>query len=408
VRGAARGLIAIPVVVAGIFVSCAPAFAAARGPRARLTDYFSPQAIARADSYRGPAYAYLFASIVLNLVVLALLASPVAAGLRARLAGGRWWTGALAMAALVTALPAFVLLPVQVARRAHDRAFGLVTNSLGGFFADEAKGLVFAFFVSAVVAVGFVGIARALPRGWPVVAAAAGALFTFVLVFLLPVVYEPVFNRFAPVDAPTKTRIVAIADAAGVRIRDVLVADASKRTTRENAYVSGIGSTKRVVLYDTLLRKERPREVDLVVAHELSHDRHRDVLNGTILGIVGLWAGVGALWWLLRAPAVRGWARIFGPGDPKAIAFLALFVAVVSVVTLPLQNAISRRVEARADRSAIALTNDPDAAIVVEQHLAIGNVSDLHPNPLIEWMFFTHPSALERIQFALDYKAARP
>ena len=223
------------------------------------------------------------------------------------------------------------------------------------------------------------------------------------LVFLLPVVYEPLFNSFTPVDAPTKARIVALAERSGVHIEDVLVSDASKRTTRENAYVSGIGKTKRVVLYDTLLRNESPRDIDLVVAHELSHDRHHDVLTGTLVGIAGAWAGIAVLWLLFRSHLVKQ-----APGDPKALAFLALFVTVATLVTLPAQNAISRRVEARADRSAIELTDDPDAAISLEQHLAVGNIADLKPNAFITWVFFTHPPVMERIQIALDYKAAHP
>jgi len=293
---------------------------------------------------------------------------------------------------------------VPVLRRLNG--LGLATNTIGGFGSDTAKGLVFSFVVSAVVSLGFVAIARALPRAWPFVAAATGAILLFVLVFLLPVVYEPIFNHFSPADATTRARVLAIAEKSGVAVHDVFVADASKRTTRQNAYVSGLGSTKRVVLYDTLLRAETPREVDLVVAHELAHDRHHDVLNGTLLGVAGLSLGIGVLWVLLRSPWIVHAGGIDGPGDPRAIPFLAFFIAAATLITLPIANGISRGVEARADRTAIAVTDDPQGAINLEVHLAKGNLADLRPNAFVEWMFFTHPATLERIQFALEYRAS--
>ena len=134
-------------------------------------------------------------------------------------------------------------------------------------------------------------------------------MLTVGLVYLLPVVYEPLFNRFTPVEGEVRDRVLAIAQRAGVRVDDVLVADASRRTTRQNAYVSGLGATKRVVLYDTLLAKSTPEEVDLVVAHELAHVAHRDVLKSTVIGSAGAALLVLLIWRLVSWEALRGLAR---------------------------------------------------------------------------------------------------
>jgi STE24 endopeptidase len=407
---AAFSLVVPPLVAAALVRAAATAAAApASAPAARLSDFFTPEQIARADRYRGPHYAYAFAALGVSLLVLGALAfGPVARRVGAavqRLAGDRWAPAVLLLVAVVALAPSLAALPFSVAGFFHDRAFGLATASLGGFLSDFAKGVGFQVVISAVAGLASVGIARALPVRWPLVVAAAGVVFTFALVYLFPLVYEPAFNKFRPVDPVTRARVLRIADAEGIRVKDVLVADASRRTTRSNAYVSGIGPTKRVVLYDTLLATTPPDEVDLVVAHELAHVKHHDVLRGAVFGAAGLAAGVAVLWWLLRWGALLRVTGARGAGDPRIVPFLAFFIAAASLLTAPAQNAISRRIEARADRTALEVTKNPRAQIALEVRLSVANLSDLHPNAFIRWAFFTHPAPLERIQAALDYEA---
>ena len=150
---------------------------------------------------------------------------------------------------------------------------------------------------------GVVGLARAFPSWWPAVAAPAAALLVLVVGFVAPVVLEPIFNRFTPLDdVPLASALRALAMRAGVPVRDVLVADASRRTRKVNAYVSGIGATRRVVLYDTLLREVPQRELEVVVAHELGHRRARHVAKGTVLAMLGAAMGTLVIWALLPDP----------------------------------------------------------------------------------------------------------
>jgi STE24 endopeptidase len=171
-----------------------------------------------------------------------------------------------------------------------------------------------------------------------------------------------------------------------------------------NAYVSGLGATKRVVLYDTLVEKLPTREVDLVVAHEIGHVAHNDVLKGALVGSAGVIAGVGVLWWLMGRRRLLGWIGARDHADPAVLPFIAFFLAVATLVTLPIANGISRHEEAAADHAALVATNDPKAAVRLEVDLAVHDIADLQPNGFIRWMFFTHPTALERIQAAVDFQ----
>lgn len=403
-------LLALSLAAVGGLAAASLAAPRAERQRAKISDYFSEEDLSRARRYRGPRYALGFAALGVGLVTAAVLGLGVPTrGLGSwaeRLTGGRWALEALLLVLVITVAGGLATLPLSIARNLyHERAWNLSTQSLGGFLSDAGKGTGFELLVSGAVALGFYGIVRLLPRGWPFAASAFMVAITVVLIVIYPLVYEPLFNRFTPVDAGTRERIVALADRAGVKVDRVLVADASRRTTKQNAYVSGLGATKRVVLYDTLLAKSPPKEVDLVVAHELGHVVHRDVLKGTVAASLGSIAGVALVWWLLSSGRVLRFVGASAPGDPRSLPFLALVIALAALLALPLQNWYSRRIEASADRFAIAVANDPDTHVAVEVNLARDNIADLEPNPFIRWAFFTHPTTLERIQIGLDAKA---
>ena len=237
---------------------------------------------------------------------------------------------------------------------------------------------------------GLVGLARWLPSRWPLVAAPAAALVVLLVGFAAPVVLEPLFNRFAPLsDEELAGRLRALARRAGVPVRDVLVAYSSRRTRRVNAYVSGLGATRRVVLFDTLLREAEPRQVELVVAHELGHRRARHVAKGTLLGMVG--AGV---------TVVVLWAVVANPGDLRNAPLVLLVAEALELVALPLAAAVSRRWEREADRFSLEVTRDPEAFEAAHRELATGNLSDLDPPRPVYVLLFTHPTAPERIAAA--------
>lgn len=382
-----------------------PAGAQPAKERVDLRDYFTAEDFARSKRYRSPRYALAFASLGAEVAALALLG--LAWGTRrlgdlATRISGRWWLQTVVLALALTLVTAIVRLPFGIARHNHDRTWQLSTQTLGGYLGDVLRATAFNAVVAIIAALTLIGLARALPRAWPLAAAGAGAALTVALSVLWPLVYEPLFNRFTPVEPALRDRIVALGEQSGVRVGSVVVADASKRTTTQNAYVSGLGATKRVVLYDTLLDKSSPREVDLVVAHELAHVAHDDVAKGTALGAAGAAGAVLLLWLLLSRSGVRGSLGIAGASDPRAIPFIALVLTVAGLVAMPLGNWYSRRIEASADRTAVRVTRDAKTAVAVEVNLARDNIADLRPNGLIRWAFFTHPSVRERIQIAIE------
>jgi STE24 endopeptidase len=223
-----------------------------------------------------------------------------------------------------------------------------------------------------------------------------------VFVFFSPVLIDPLFNKFERLpNGPIRSEVLQLADRAGVDVGEVYRVDASRRTTGANAYVNGIGHTKRVVLYDTLLRDFPPDQVQSVVAHELGHVKHRDVPRGLLwLAIVAPAAMllVQRLTERLAPEARRG----RGAG-PAVLPAAALSIALVGfVVNIP-GNAMSRGVEASADAYSLRLENDPAAMIGLERRLAVQNLGDPDPPGWVQFVFGTHPKTVERIGFALTW-----
>ena len=193
---------------------------------------------------------------------------------------------------------------------------------------------------TSIVLVVLVGVARRWPRAWPAVAGLLLAGLVMLGSFVYPLLVEPLFNNFKSLpDGELRTQILELADEEHVHVDDVLVADASRRTTTLNAYVSGFGCSRRVVVYDNLVDDVSERQVLSVVAHELGHAKHDDVLTGSLLGAAGA---------LLRG-RLAGVLLVPGVAEPRQVPRILALVAVATLLASPVQNGISRRIETRAD-----------------------------------------------------------
>ena len=372
------------------------------------SDVFRPAELERARDYAGGQRLLGLGAIAAQGVVLVLLVvRPPRRTMRAleRAARGRKAVAtALAGGGLVLAV-SIAALPFGAA--AHERAvdFGKSTQSWGGWIEDQLKSLAIAVVFAAAGAALFAALMRRFPRHWwlPVTAAVIGLAVLFA--WLTPVVLDPVFNRYR--DLPqgrTRADVEELARRAGVDVGDVLVVDASRRTTGANAYVVGLGHTKRVVLYDTLLQRFTPEQVRVVVAHELGHVKHRDVPRGI-------------LWVVIVAPAAMlvvmlltiRWSARAGtvPGTAASLPAFGLALALVVFAGTIVSNQLSRAVEASADAYALELTGEGRAFIGMERRLARVNLSDPDPPGLYRALFATHPSVVERIGAAVAYERAR-
>lgn len=227
--------------------------------------------------------------------------------------------------------------------------------------------------------------------------------------FVAPLILEPLFLRFAPLtDRELAASLRALAERAGVPVRRILVADASRRTRKLNAYVSGLGRTRRLVLFDTLVSDADPREVQLVVAHELGHRRTHHVAKATLLGMIGEAAFVVAVWALLGWPALRTSIGASGAGDPKVMPFLPFLGSVLGLLGSPLGAALSRRWERQADAFSLELTRDLETFESTHRRLALSNLADLDPPRLLYLAWFSHPTPPERITAAQAIRIPAP
>ncbi|HXF57816.1 MAG TPA: M48 family metallopeptidase [Actinomycetota bacterium] len=365
-----------------------------------LEEVFTPEEVERARRYHRPLYAAFVANLALGLAALSALAfSPAGDALHAPVAGLPWWAETPAYAGLATVVLAAVRLPLAFWRGyVHERRWGFSTQSVRGWAWDRAKGLAVGVVLNGLLFLGLVGLVRALPGAWPAAVAPAGAAVVLVLTFLGPVVLEPLFNRFTPLaDEGLARELRELAARAGVPVREVLVSDASRRTRKENAYVSGLGRTRRVVVYDTLLRRADPAQVRLVVAHELGHRRFRHVARGTALGMLGMAGGVLVVWALLSWRPVLEAVGAAGPADPRVVPFVLLVGSVLQLLAMPLETALSRQWETAADRFSLELTGDREAFERSHRELALANLADLDPPRLLYRWAFTHPTPPERI-----------
>jgi STE24 endopeptidase len=402
------------LVLAGLVVAIA-AVAALRvpwaGPPAPRADQLAAirampaDAVARGRAFHAALRPGSYGALLLGLLVsLALGLTPLGARLVAtvaRPAGAGWVAQALLGGFAVVLVGQLAVLPLSVWRETVLRRYGLSTQNWGSWIIDMAKGYAIGAVIGAVALLGFFGLARVAPRWWWAWAALGAAVLVVLFSFVFPVLVEPVFHKFTPMpDGPLRDELIALAARDRVPVRDVLVADASRRTTAVNAYVSGFGPTRRVVVYDTLLRDAPPAEVVAVVAHELGHARDNDVVTGTVLGALGT-AGVVCAIYLLGG---WGWlltrAGVTSIGEPGAVALLVALAALAGLFAAPAQNLISRRIEARADRHALLLTDDAATIVRMDQRLALANLADVDPNRFEYLMFASHPSPVERIAAA--------
>jgi STE24 endopeptidase len=277
--------------------------------------------------------------------------------------------------------------------------FGLSTQTTPGWMTDWLKSLFIYLVLEGVTWTGLYALMRWLPRRWPIPAGALLMLFGAVLVLLEPILITPLFYEVRPLeDSALRARILALADRAQMRVEAVEVIDASAKTTTANAYFSGFGGAQRIVLYDTLLRDYTPDQLEVVLAHEMGHWYYQHVLLATLGAGAAGWLGLFGLQWLLNR--TWSWLGLSGPADIAGLPFVLAVIAIVSILTLPIENGISRLAERQADQFALATSQNPPAMIELFEQFAVQNLSQVDAPEWEKFLFYTHPSISERIGMA--------
>ncbi len=368
------------------------------------TAYFSPAQLDRADDFRSLQRVIFIGQLALSGATLAFLALRPPAAFAAFLEGlgARPLLGGAVAGATLSVVLAVVGVPLGY--WSHERAVdvGLSTQTLGPWLGDQALSAGIGAVFGAIAGVVFLSLVRRYPRRWCVPAAGAVVVIGVLATYLTPIVIDPLFNKFEPLPkGPLRSEVLRLADRAGVDVGQVYRVDASRRTTAINAYVGGIGHTKRVVIYDNLIEDYPREQVRSVIAHELGHVHSRDVPRGL------LWLAIVALpgTFLVQVLAERIAPRELEPrrgrrrAGPEALPALALSLALVSFALTAAGNGLSRRVEAHADAYALRLADEPKAFVELERSLALRNIGDPDPPAITQRLFGTHPTTLERIGF---------
>jgi STE24 endopeptidase len=282
--------------------------------------------------------------------------------------------------------------------------FGLSTQSEFGWVGDWLKSLLIGLFTGGLVWTGLYLLMRRFPRRWPVPAGAALLVLGFVFTLLAPILITPLFFKVQPLgDADLTSRILNLTERAGLKVDRVEVIDASAKTTTVNAYFTGFGDDRRIVLYDTLLSGYTPDQIEVVLAHEMGHWYYHHVFWSVLgLGVAG-WLGLFGLRWLLN----RTWPQLGlrGPADIAGLPFVLAAVAIATMLSLPFQNAISRYAERQADWFALATSQKPAAFIELFEQFAEQNLSVVDASAWEKFIFYTHPATLERIRMAERWQA---
>ena len=286
-----------------------------------------------------------------------------------------------------------------------ERRFGLTKQSSRSWFGDQLKGLLLGVLLQTPLLTAAFAVIRRRPRDWWLILAGATVPLMVVLSNLGPVLLMPLFNRFELLrDNALRSRIQALAARSGIRISDVYEMDMSRQSEKPNAFFTGLGSTKRIVLGDTLLDRFAADEVEGVVAHELGHQVHGDIWRSSGLGAG---AGFGAAWllsWLapLAVQKTKVQTGVEEIGDEAALPILALLMTAFSIAFMPILAAFSRAIERRTDRYALELTRDGEAYARAMERLAAQSLADPDPSPAEVFMLHSHPPLVDRIQAARE------
>ncbi len=377
-------------------------------PAADAPLHFSGAEIARGKAYVVERRASAVAGLLLGPAVLAVfLVFGGAVALRdacAVASGGRPWLTVSLYAGCLGVFLFILYAPLDFYRGyVLQHRLGLSVQTIGGYVLDATKGLIVAGVIAIPLAVVLYAVITRVESWWIPAALGSGALI-LVLTVLGPVVIAPLFNTFTQLpESPLRGKIVSMARESGMTVADVYVMDASRRTRGGNAYVTGLGRTKRIVLYDTLLRDMTLDEAVSVVAHELGHWNRKHLWIQISLAAASSLAGFTVAGILLRTASNREWLGITRPDDPAGLPFLLLVGMVLSLAVLPADRALSRTMERQADWSSLVIAGDSKGFIALEHRLALMNKGDITPPGWVRTILASHPPVLERIGMAEEF-----
>jgi STE24 endopeptidase len=437
------------LILAGVLIYVAlfvvTTFVPSGSARREAEKYFTEEEIDRGLRFSFQRRLLYWPSVGIHLGILTAI---VCTGFSRRLAdtfaawtGNRWFLTILLVGWFCLLVDEAVSLPFGLARLELLRAWGMTRRPIPSWLADRALGLAVTAVFQSVILIGLFVLIRYFPRVWWLLASLGGVFLGVGLAFILPIWIEPLFNTFTPLDktewAYLNAPVEALLRRGGIPSEQIFVVDASRRSSHTNAYFTGFGPTRRIVLYDTLLRNyTQPRpvtaasmvalagspgallpvvsfaeanltegryELEAILAHEMGHWQHNHIVKGLALASLGALLGLYLLARILRRVVHVG--LIYSPHDPAAVPLIWLLWTLVPWVAAPVQNAISRHFERQADQASLETVGRPDLFIQAEKRLVRDNISNVANHPVAVWLFATHPTSVEQIRMAEEWRA---
>ena len=322
------------------------------------------------------------------------------------------WVRRSLFAMVVAAAETIVAIPMSyVGGYVLEHRYGLSNQTRVAWALDQFKGMAVALPFTAIGANVVLEIIERWPKRWWAITTALALPVTALLSQLAPVLLMPIFNRFEPLkDTELATRLKTLASKSGIDVANVLQMDMSRQTNKANAFFTGMGRTRRIVLADTMLNSFSPEEIEVVVAHEIAHQAHGDLWRFVALGTI-FTAGLS---WSVNFVASRVLGKygerlhIPSLAHVTALPLLSWLLSVIAMALAPVQNMYSRRLERRADTYALELTRDPSAFESAMRRLGEINLADPNPSAFVKYTMYSHPPISERIararRFAKEMK----
>jgi STE24 endopeptidase len=342
-------------------------------------------------------------TVLLLIVFLCWKGSDTLANAAQSISPNPWIYVAIYGAAVIIATK-LLFLPLNYFGDYHlEHKFGLSNESLGAWALDEVKSLGLNLLLSIVLLDILYFLLRRAGDWWWIGAGCCFLLFGVVMSALFPVLILPLFYKLQPLENESlREKLTALAQRVGAKVLGVYRMGMSEKTKKANAAFAGLGSTKRIILGDTLLDKFAEDEIEVVMAHEMAHYKHGDITKmiawGAVTTFVGLKvADLGLHWGMTKLEYAHVW-------DIAAFPLLALCLFLFGLVAMPLNNAFSRSLEWKADATALELTANRDAFIRAMRKLGEQNLADLSPHPLVEFLLHDHPSLARRIAWAEQWQ----
>ena len=284
----------------------------------------------------------------------------------------------------------------------RELKMGFSSMAFYSWFVYYAKMFIVNVLIECFVVASVFAVVRIFPNKWNCVLPASLGTIGFVGMFLMPLIITPLFYDMARLpEGKLKTDLLKIAELGKLNVNEIYVINESKYSEHTNAYFTGIGDFKRIVLYDNLLKKHSPEEIELIFAHEAGHWKHNHMFWGLFLTICGIFATATIFKLCMPYIAQISWISAQNAGDIRILPFVYFMFILFSLICAPIENQISQRMEKQADQYSLEITGHKQAYIDAQIKLAKTNRADLLPNKFRVWWLYSHPTAIERILMAV-------